>query len=349
MIRFLLQRPIAVIMTFVACVILGVITYFSLPVSLLPDIAIPEITVQVTGENKSARELENTVVKPIRQQLMQTSHLRDIQSETRDGTALIRLKFDYGTNTDLAFIEVNEKVDASMNSLPRDLRRPRVIKASATDLPVFYLNLTLKGDQPYGVTDEQAFLDLSYFANNIVKRRMEQLPEVAMADMTGLMQRHLQVIPDMRKLESANISLSDLEQLLISNNIEPGSMMVRDGYYEYNIKFTSVLRTPEDVENIFFRKEGRVFRLKDLAAVRVERQPETGMSMINSKRAVTIGIIKQADETMSGLKKAMHKTITNLQAVYPHIDFTINRNQTELLDYTITNLQQNLTFLNSAR
>ena len=60
MVRFLIQRPIAVLMAFTACFIIGLVTYFTIPVSLLPDIAIPEITVQVAGQNTSARELENT-------------------------------------------------------------------------------------------------------------------------------------------------------------------------------------------------------------------------------------------------------------------------------------------------
>ncbi|HBG80447.1 efflux RND transporter permease subunit [Petrimonas sulfuriphila] len=343
MIKFLLRRPIAVLMVFLACVIIGIITYNTLPVSLLPDIAIPEITVQVTGDNMSARELENTVVKPVRRQLMQVGKLRDIRSETRDGSALVRLKFDFGTNTDLAFIEVNEKIDAAMNSLPRDFRRPRVIKASATDIPVFYLNLTLKDDAPYTDTDEQKFLDLSDFADNVVKRRIEQLPEVAMADMTGLMYRHLQIVPDLPMLESASISLNDIENTLAANNIEPGSMIVRDGYYEYNIKFSSLLRTPEDVRNIYLRKGDRIFQLKDLAKIEVARQPETGMSLINGKRAVTLGVIKQADETMKSLKKSLHATLADLERTYPDVQFTVNRNQTELLDYTIANLRENLT------
>lgn len=342
MIKFLLQRPVAVLMVFLACAIIGIITYATLPVSLLPDIAIPEITVQVTGDNMSARELENTAVKPVRRQLMQTGKLRDIRSETRDGSAIIRLKFDYGTNTDLAFIEVNEKIDAAMNNLPRDFRRPRVIKASATDIPVFYLNLTLKDDKPYTVTDEQKFLDLSEFADNVVKRRIEQLSEVAMADMTGLMHRHVQIIPDIDKLKSASINLNDIERTLSANNIEPGSMIVRDGYYEYNIKFSSLLRTPDDVRNIYLRKDERIFQLKDLAKINVVRQAETGLSLTNGKRAVTIGIIKQADETMKNLKKSLGETITDLERSYPDVEFTINRNQTELLDYTISNLKQNL-------
>lgn len=342
MIKFLLQRPVAVLMVFLACVIIGIITYATLPVSLLPDIAIPEITVQITGDNMSARELENTAVKPVRRQLMQTGKLRDIRSETRDGSAIIHLKFDYGTHTDLAFIEVNEKIDAAMNNLPRDFRRPRVIKASAADIPVFYLNLTLKDDKPYTVTDEQKFLDLSEFADNVVKRRIEQLSEVAMADMTGLMHRHVQIVPDIDKLKSASINLNDIERTLSANNIEPGSMIVRDGYYEYNIKFSSLLRTPDDVRNIYLRKDERIFQLKDLAKINVVRQAETGLSLINGKRAVTLGIIKQADETMKNLKNSLGETITDLERSYPDVEFTINRNQTELLDYTISNLKENL-------
>ena len=134
MIKFLLQRPIAVFMAFTACFIVGLVVYFGLPVSLLPDIAIPQITVQMSAEGTSARELENTMVTPIRRQLMQVAGLKEIESETRDGGAVIRMQLEFGVDTDLAFIEVNEKIDAAMGSLPRDTQRPRVIKASATDI-----------------------------------------------------------------------------------------------------------------------------------------------------------------------------------------------------------------------
>ena len=164
MVKFLLQRPIAVLMAFTACFIIGLVTYFSLPVSLLPDIAIPQITIQVSGENSSARELENTVVTPVRRQLLQVAGLREIKSETRDGAGVIRMEFEFGVNTDLAFIEVNEKIDAAMNSLPKEVARPKAIKASATDIPVFYLNMTLKNDRPYEGTNEQQFLDMCELA-----------------------------------------------------------------------------------------------------------------------------------------------------------------------------------------
>ncbi|MGM9759716.1 MAG: efflux RND transporter permease subunit [Parabacteroides sp.] len=340
MIKFLLQRPIAVLMAFTACFLIGWVTYFTLPVSLLPDIAIPEITVQISGKSTSARELENTVVKPIRSQLMQVAGLRDIESEARDGAAVIRLSFDFGTKTDLAFIEVNEKIDAAMNYLPKETERPRVIKANASDIPVFYLNLTLKEEQQ--APTEEAFLNLCEFADQVIKRRIEQLPEVAMVDMTGQVGRQLQITPDTRLLEMAGITLEDLENTLTSNNIEPGSMTVRDGYYEYNIKFSTLLRTPDDVRNIYLRKNDRIFQLKELAKIEVVPEQVTGFSLSDNKRAVTLAVIKQADENMADLKEALGEVTTQLTELYPDIDFTISRSQTELLDYTISNLKQNL-------
>lgn len=337
MIDFLIRRPIAVLMAFTACFIIGLVTYFTLPVSLLPDIAIPEITVQISAKNTSARELENTMAKPLRQQLIQVAHLENLNSETRDGSGIIRLEFDYGTNTDLAFIEVNEKIDAAMNNLPKDTERPRVVKASATDIPVFYLNLTLKGEE-----SQEKFLNLCNLADNVIKRRIEQLPEVAMVDMTGTVKRELQVVPDPNKLLTSGLSIEDLEKALNRNNVEPGSMTVRDGYYEYNIKFSTLLRTEDDVRNILINKDGRILRLGDLCEVDVVPSEEKGISMCNGKRAVTLAVIKQGDENMDTMKKAIYRTVRNMSESYPDIDFHINRNQTELLDYTISNLQQNL-------
>ena len=70
---------------------------------------------------------------------------------------MIRLSLISVLIRDLAFIEVNEKIDAAMNYLPKETERPKVIKASATDIPCFYLNLTLKNDSAYSITGQTIF------------------------------------------------------------------------------------------------------------------------------------------------------------------------------------------------
>lgn len=342
MVKFLLHRPIAVIMAFLACVIVGLVTYFTLPVSLLPAIAIPHITVQISGDNTGARELEQNVTSIVRRQLLQVGGLHEIRSETRDGMAVIHLEFDYGVNTDLAFIEVNEKIDAAMNSLPKDTKRPKAIKASATDIPVLYLNLTLRDNIPFTEPDEQKFLQMCELADNVVRRRIEQLPEIAMADVTGIPGQYLRIVPDERLMKLAGVTIQDIEQALAANNVEAGSMTVRDGYYEYNVHISNQLRTPADVENIYLRKADRMLQLRDFATVAIVAEGEDGYSYSDGKRAVTLAIIKQSEENMDRMKAALQEVSDYFTRLYPDIEFTQSRNQTELLDYTISNLVQNL-------
>ena len=324
-------------MSFLAAMIIGAVMYFALPVSLLPDIDIPQITVQVSAEGIGARELENTATTPLRRQLLQVGGLSEIKSETRDGIGLLRLHFDYGVDTDLAFIEVNEKIDAAMNSLPRDIRRPKAIKASATDIPVLYLNITLRGDD-----NDADFLEMADLAENVVRRRIEQMPEIAMADITGVPGRQLRIVPDRNAMESANITIADIEAALSENNAEPGSMTVRDGYYEYNINIANQLRTPDDVRRIYIRKGDRLMQLGDFCRVEIVANNPQGYSLFNGKRAITLAIIKQSEENMDKLKESLASLSQQLERRYPQLEFSTSRNQTELLDYTISNLVQNL-------
>ena len=141
MVEFFLKRPIAVSMCTIAFIVLGIIASLRLPVSLMPDIDIPEISIHYTNEDASVNEVENTITVKLRNQLQQIPHLTSIQSESKEGGGNITLKFEYGTSIDYAFIEANQKVDAVMNSLPKEMQRPTIIKASTSDIPVFYINL----------------------------------------------------------------------------------------------------------------------------------------------------------------------------------------------------------------
>ena len=225
MVRFLITRPVAVIMTFLALIMLGIVASARLPVSLMPDIDIPEITVAVSRADVSARELENSVVSVLRRNLLQVPGLDNIESESRNGSALIRLAFKYNTDINLAFMEVNEKVDGALNNLPLDLERPRIIKASATDIPVFMLNISLL-DKQAGV---EKFIELSEFAETVIKKRIEQLPEVGMADITGQIKREIYITPDKKKMISLGITYDDLTRAVRQNNINIGSILVKDG------------------------------------------------------------------------------------------------------------------------
>ncbi len=338
MIRFLITRPIAVLMTFISVIMLGIISSGRLPVSLMPDVDIPEITVAISRPDVSAREIENSVVSLLRRNLLQVPGLADLRSESRNGSALIKLSFRYGMNINLAFMEVNEKIDATMNNLPRDIERPRVIKASATDIPVFMVNITLSE----GYESEEKFTELSEFAETIVKKRIEQLPEVAMADITGQIKRELYILPDKVKMLSLGITEQDIMRAVELNNLNIGNIMVKDGKYILNLEFSSYLKNQDDVRNIFVNAGGRLFQLKDIAEVGIRQERPRGLYYSNGKRAITLAIIKEASARMATLKIKIGELIAQFSNDYPQMDFEISQDQTLLLDYSISNLKQSL-------
>ena len=146
MFKGLIKRPIAVVMVLIAVLVLGIAAIRMLPVSLVPDIDIPQITVQVTSPGKSARELNETMMSQLRSQLVQVAHLSDIVCETKDGSGRITMTFDYGADADYIFIDVNERIDRTMNGWPRDEERGASI--SVGDSVIVSGNLNLGDDTP---------------------------------------------------------------------------------------------------------------------------------------------------------------------------------------------------------
>lgn len=347
MLRKLLDRPIAVTMTAIVLVILGIVSCRLLPISLVPDVDAPYITIQIPAQGISARQLNETVITPLRQQLIQLSRLTDLRSEAREGNGIIRLTFEQGSDIDYLFIEVNEKIDRSVASLPRDLERPKVIKASATDIPAFYINLTLRDEPPSPGSDplhpvSEEFSALSRFATRVITKRIEQLPEVAMVDLSGCVSPELLVLPDEAKLRQAGITMNDIEKALRRADIALGSLTIRDGEYQYSVKFQSAVSGKEDVERIFLKINGRLFRLRELARVIEHPRKRQGLVMSDGRSAVSLAVVKQSDARMSKLKSELDKQLVQFSRDYPDVEFTVTRDQTELLDYSIDNLIRNI-------
>ena len=341
MVKFLIHRPIAVIMSFIAIIMLSLVATSKLPVSLMPDIKIPEITVTVSKDGTSVREMENTVTKRLRGDLQQISDLDNIHSESRDGNVVVRLRFKYGTNIDMSFIEVSEKIDNFMRGMPDDLERPRIIKASITDIPVFMLNISLDSKKSHADNIDQ-FMQLGVLCESVIKKRIEQLPDVALVDMTGIIHPELYIIPDDNKLKSMGLTQNHIQQALKSNNVTYGSITVQEDQFRYNIRFSSFLRTIEDVKNIYLRVHDRIFQLKDLAEIGIRPIASAGMYLNKDKNAVGMAIIKKKNAQMSALKKSFLELMDNLKADFPETELEITQDQTNILEHTISNLKQSL-------
>ena len=272
--------------------------------------------------------------------MSQVPGLTDIQSEARDNQAIIHLKFNYGISTDYAFIEVNDKVDAAMAGLPREVRRPKIIKASATDLPVFMINLRMKNQ--VRDTSSRPFMEMSMFAENVIKKRLEQLPEVAIVDISGTVSSELYIIPREDKVKSLGISLDRIKQALDENNVNVGSINVREGLLQYNVSFRNELRTIDEIKNIYIKTPDRLLQLKEIADIGIRQQVLRGKYLSQGQESICMAVIKSSNTQMSRLKEVTDRLIDQFKTDYPDMEFEISQDQTQLLEYTLANLRQDL-------
>lgn len=337
MLRQLLHRPIAVSMTLIAISALGILSLSYLPVSLMPEIDVPRITVQITSPGASVNEIEQQMVTPMRYQLSQVAGLKDIETLSRMDAGIITLTFDPGSDMDLLFIDVNEKIDRAMNAMPKDMGRPKVVKASAMDIPAFYIDISDKN-----AIDDNDIAQLSRLTRNVIVKRIEQLPQTAMVDFSGTAGTEIDVTPDMDKMQSLGITNDDIQKAISDNNIVLEALSVASGIYRYSIHFDSQILTKEDIANIYIRHDGRMLQLKDLCEISEKPTVRNGIVRHNGRNAITIAVIKQNDAQMADLQKSISQLIGEMQKDYPNLQFDISRDQTELLDYSISNLELNL-------
>ena len=339
MFKGLTNRPIAVTMVLIAVMVLGIAAIRKLPVSLVPDINIPQITVQVTSPDRSARELNDILLERLRSELVQVPHLQDITCTARDGSGLIQMTFEYGADADYIFIDVNERVDRA--GWPQGEERPMIARASATDIPAFFINVSIKKGLN---TSDNRFMEMSDFVRQVIVRRLEQIPEVAMVDVSGQVYPQLLVIPDMEKLRALGTNEQQLSNAIQSANVNLGSLSIRDGEYRFDVRFESSVVTREDVENVWLKLGGRTYQIKDLAEVREEQQRKKGEVTSDGSQCVTLAVIKRTDARMANLREGIQKLMDAFDQDYPDMEFTITRDQTELLDYSINNMVRNLLY-----
>ncbi len=359
MLKNLLHRPIAVTMILIAIVAIGVLSLTYIPVSLMPQIDIPKITVQCVKAGASVTEIEQQMIAPLRSQLSQVAGLKDIESQSRIDAGTITMTFEPGADMDILFIEVNEKIDRAMNGLPKDIDRPKIIKASAMDIPAFYVDVFYKdktgknGDKRVETRDVQSeaerqdannmeLAQLSKLVRNVISKRIEQLPEVAMVDISGTVGSEIQCIPDIEKLEAMGMTVHDIENAIKDNNIVLGALNVVSGIYRYTIHFDAQILNKEDIENIYFRHQGRMMQLKDVCQVIEKSAVRNGVVHHYDVDAVSVAVIKQNDAQMEDLQNGMDALVESMKTDYPDVDFAITRDQTQLLTYSIDNLEWNL-------
>lgn len=322
--KFFIERPRFAIVIAIVMSLAGVISIFSLPISLYPQITPPEVNISANYTGASAEVVANTIGIPIEQEVNGVEDMLYMNSSSSNaGSYRLAVSFEVGTDPDMAQVKVQNRVQQAMNKLPTEVQQYGVsVKRRSSDILGFLVVRSPKG------THDRQFLS-NYIENN-VKNNLARLYGVGEVSVYAS-PLSMRVWLDADKLAALNIPVVSVRNAISSQNFQPslgsvGSMPGDNGQQMiYTLETQGRLNDVKDFENIIVRTEedGGLVRLKDIAKVEIGYEHYAFKSEVDGASSVSIGLNTLSGANAIEAMKAVRAELKRLSAFYPD-DFTID-------------------------
>src|SRR6185312_12014060 len=219
LVDFATRRRVTVVMCIVALCMFGFVSLSRLKVNLLPDLSYPTLTVRTELTGAAPLELENLITRPIEEAVGIIRNVRQVRSVSRSGQSDVILEFVWGTDMDLAGIEVREKLD--LLQLPLEASRPLLLRFDPSSEPVMRLALLDKAatSATAGTPPEERLKLLRRFAEDRLKPDLEAVEGSAAVKVSGGFEEEIQVFVDQEKLAQLGLSIETVARRIRAENV----------------------------------------------------------------------------------------------------------------------------------
>ncbi len=307
--RFSIRRPVTILMLFIALIAIGIVSYGRLGLDLLPDMSFPISAVMVSYPGVAPEEIETLITIPLEEVLSTIHRIDTISSVSREGNSLLLLSFQWGTNMDIASLEIREKVDQIKGILPEGASDPSVFKFDPSMIPIMVL----------GMNSEQYKLnELENFARDIVKPRLERLEGIALASVSGGLKREILVSVDNRRLRANNLTLDHVVMALRSENINLPAGTLREGNIDFLIRTLGRFQSIADIENVIISNmQGNQISLKEIARVSDTFKEQTVEAYINGFAGISFSLQKESGTNSVLVANRVNKELKTINNILP--------------------------------
>ncbi|MCB1421398.1 MAG: efflux RND transporter permease subunit [Nitratireductor sp.] len=279
----ILSRPKTVITMMIVMVIAGILSYISVPKEANPDIDVPVYYVSIGQRGVSPEDAERLLVKPMETELRGLDGLKEITGVASEGHAGIVLEFEIGTNKDKVLADIRDKVDLAKASLPSEADEPAIFETNFALQPTIIV--TLSGDVP-----ERTLYNLA----RQLKDEIEAVSTVREAKLKGARVEQLEVVLDLLKLESYDITQEELLNALAQYNQLVPAGFIDDGAARFNVKLPGLVETAQDVYSIPIKQSGEgVVTLGEVADIRRNFKDASTYTRVNGQPAMSLEVVKR--------------------------------------------------------
>ena len=252
------KRPVTILMGCLALVIFGILAYFTLPVSLLPDIAVPVVSVQTIYGGASPESIETQITKRIEDQIFSIGELDSITSYSMDSVSMVIVRFKDGKDENLAVQEVKDKVDAIAADFPLGAGKPVISKVDlASAMPV--MEIIIEGDM--------SGTELYEYASTVVKDRLSQVTGVGNVELSVGEEREIRVELHSTPVFERFLPVEQVAGIIARANLEMPSGNLAFDNQDIPVRFKGEFSSIEEIEDIDIPTRAGVFKLRQLADV----------------------------------------------------------------------------------
>jgi len=298
---------------FIAILIFGAVSYFSLPVQLFPDTAPPLVNILTSYPGAAAEDVADLVSDPIETEAAALEGVAAISSTSQNGLSLVTVEFRYGTSVDLAAVDVQNALSRIRSRLPREMADPQVLKFSTSARPI--LTMGLRGEDPAAVRR---------LAEDVFGPEIQRVPGVAVVDVFGGSRPEVSVLVDRSRLSAHRLPLAAVAEAIRAHNVgEPaGQIRGAGGHYAFRVDNRS--GSPEDLGAIpITTPEGRRIRVADLAEIVSGGGEDASRFRVGGRPSIAMQVLKQEDaNTVKTIDLALAK-FDELRLRHPEVEFDL--------------------------
>ncbi len=314
-----IRRPRLAFVISTVISIAGVIAMQALPVAQFPDIVPPQVKVSTLYPGASAQGVEQSVAQVIEAQVNGVERMLYMKSTSAgDGTYSLSASFEVGSNPDLNTVNVTNRVNQALASLPAEVQKNGVTvkKQSSSMLQVVTVF------SPKGTRDA---LFLSNVATITVLDTLKRVPGVGDANLFGPLDYAMRVWLSLDRMSSLDIVADDVVKAVQAQNVQAAvgrvgaAPLTADVEFQLNITAQGRLTSIPEFENIVVRakSDGSLVRIKDIARVELSAKSEDATSRYNGKPAAAIGIYQSPGANALATARGVRKALKELESRLP--------------------------------
>lgn len=330
------KKPITTLVVFIGVIILGIYSFFYLPVDFFPKLEPPIITVFTFYQGANASDIEENITKRLENNFSTLTNLKKITSTSKENTSVLMLEFEWGKNLDEATNEVRDALGRAERYLPADAEKPVIFKFSASMVPVII----------YSVTADQSYAALTDILDNKVVAPLNRIDGVGSVMMIGGPIRAVMVDIDPRKLDAYNLSLEQIGNALRTENIDMPAGNIEMGMVNYPVRVEGRFTNSDQVKDIIISNvNSKVVYLKDVATVRDDLKKATLDDKTNGRKSVRLMVQKQSGANTVQVAKDVKAKLAEVSGSLPEdvkIETVIDTS--DYIQKSISNLTETIYF-----